>query len=676
MTSTGGEIELSDEVKTMEEINMDDTYYIPIDYYIREKTPDGADGRLVQYAASCKGSDFFGENNEKYITYYDVSNRLEVDEPGEGIIVTTKVGGKRVGNITSYSHLKSQNETDTATLYYAPVYGTTADSSNYSIITYLGNNGALAVQETWLFITKTVEANVDKNHFLEAKNEEFTFDLKLIGDIANERAIVFTYIWNGTQWIPEADTTYVITDNEGYILDVDGKRTVYWVGNSYKERLVNSDGTITAYSGPEKTDGNLIRVYKDEDNTDPLFKLTVDMRIKELKFNIDNATNTATATFTLKDGEGILVSGLSAGTSYIVTEHEIQNPAFEFVSVAGREDDDFEVNERTITGITEAGLTDEANYINKFTQELVKLDLRKTVVGTTDDKERDWTFEITFTPESDIVLYDSYDYKGSSFVDDVTPALDGTIEFTQNEDGSSTGSVKLKHGQNITIDNLPKGLEYKIEEVESNKNNFTTVPSNESGNLNEDGLVEYINASSLVDFEFKKVESENQENPLNGAKFTLYRLVCKDPTHHTDEDHNMLLDSNNINECFEKVGEKLSGEDNIDGQVKFEGIILGEEYRLVEDKATLGRVKPQGQWRVVFEAGKNVPDITALGENLPPAFVVKNGVELLLPNTSIFSFPSSGAIGTSLFYKIGLSLMFVGVVILAVIKLKMKTEKQ
>ena len=467
-----------------------------------------------------------------------------------------------------------------------------------------------------------------------------------------------------------------MTDNEGYILDLDGKRTKYWVGNDLESRTINSDGTITTYTGPDKETSETIRVYSDLSNTVPLYKITVDMKIKDLEFNVDKSTNIVTTTFTLKDGEGILISGLNAGTSYVVTEHEPQNPAFEFVSVTGRKDDDFEVNERTITGITEAGLTDEANYINKFTQELVKLDLRKTVVGTSEDKKRDWTFKITFIPQSDIVLYDSYDYKGSSFVDDVTPALDGKIEFTQNEDGSSTGSVKLKHGQNITIDNLPKGLEYKIEEVEEGKNNFTTVPSNESGKLDDDELVEYINASSLVDFEFKKVESENQENPLNGAKFTLYRLVCKDPTHHTDEDHNMLLDSNNINECFEKVGEKLSGEDNIDGQVKFEGIILGEEYRLVEDKATLGRVKPQGQWRVVFEAGKNVPDITALGENLPPAFVVKNGVELLQPNTSIFSFPSSGAIGTSLFYKIGLSLMFVGVVILAVIKLKMKTEKQ
>ena len=60
------------------------------------------------------------------------------------------------------------------------------------------------------------------------------------------------------------------------------------------------------------------------------------------------------------------------------------------------------------------------------------------------------------------------------------------IRFTKQADGSSIGSVSLKHGQSITILNLPEGTTYEVKEVDADKDGyFTKVDGNAKGTLSE-----------------------------------------------------------------------------------------------------------------------------------------------------------------------------------------------
>ena len=102
---------------------------------------------------------------------------------------------------------------------------------------------------------------------------------------------------------------------------------------------------------------------------------------------------------------------------------------------------------------------------------------------------------------------------------------------------------------------------------------------------------------------------------------------------------------------------------------------MNEEYRLVETKTIINRIKPEGQWKLKIEYvedDKITPDKTMLGENIelqitsignPPAFVKENG-ELLLPNRALFKFPTSGSIGSKTIYQIGLVIIVLGIVLL------------
>lgn len=108
------------------------------------------------------------------------------------------------------------------------------------------------------------------------------------------------------------------------------------------------------------------------------------------------------------------------------------------------------------------------------------------------------------------------------------------------------------------------------------------------------------------------------------------------------------------------VDTKTSGET---GEVSFDSLESGCEYRLVETKAPDGRVLPEGQWRVVTDENNRI-EITAVGGQsgrLPPAFATGKSDELLLPNVRPIDIPSSGGFGALPFLLGGGLLMLTAV---------------
>ncbi len=656
LVETGGTVELSGEVKNLSEIEKDKTYYFGIDYYAPYDGADGEKGRLVKYAVAYKGSDFYGKNDECYLALYDKQAEKEVETANDNTVVATKVGGRRTSRIERLAVNKTNNRTETSTMVSAPRYG--GPLSEDSIVDYLGNNGRLTVSATWLFINKVVNANVDKTHFYEPTNEEFEFELYLDKNIGTENAIVYgVYSWNGESWIPQKDKTYVITDNKGYILFSDGKSSSYWVGNSEAERLVNEDGTITVYDNKNKTGEKVIKIFKDENQLESLYKITSTMKTKKLNFTQENGE--IKTTFTLKDGEGLLLSGLLPETKWRVTENLTQDQLdrnFAFESITGREGDEVTITERTISGKTEAGLTDEANYRNNFTQYFKNLTIEKNVSGRRGDKEKEWEFEVKLTPKEDVILYDEYAYEGGSFIEGVEKAPNGKIELSKNEDGTSIGRIKLKHGQKITINNLPEGTSYEVIETEANLDDYITTSTNEKGILYKDQTTRYDNLKRTIELEFTKVKNEKLDEPIEATKFRLYRLICKDEAH--KEEHSKIIDINNLGTCWELYDEIISGEN---GKVKLKDLLPKEEYRLVEVEAAKDRIKPDGQWKIVYNSYEEEAEITAIaGKKMPPAFIKQENGELLLPNMAIYEIPLSGSTGTKIFTQIGMGMITTG----------------
>ena len=72
---------------------------------------------------------------------------------------------------------------------------------------------------------------------------------------------------------------------------------------------------------------------------------------------------------------------------------------------------------------------------------------------------------ITLTPAEYVTLKDSYEYTGTHA---------GTLLLTPNGDGSYSGTITLKHGESITIQDIPEGTLYEITEQEANQDGYET----------------------------------------------------------------------------------------------------------------------------------------------------------------------------------------------------------
>lgn len=85
------------------------------------------------------------------------------------------------------------------------------------------------------------------------------------------------------------------------------------------------------------------------------------------------------------------------------------------------------------------------------------LTLKKTVRGNMGDKNNDkFTFKVTLTGEDGKTYAENYAVVGGSVNETKTVKVDGNAY-----------NITIKHGEEITIANLPAGISYKVEEVAS-----------------------------------------------------------------------------------------------------------------------------------------------------------------------------------------------------------------
>jgi len=159
----------------------------------------------------------------------------------------------------------------------------------------------------------------------------------------------------------------------------------------------------------------------------------------------------------LKHGEVITFPKLLEGLSYTVTQQSYTNDGYTT-----------EPENRVYSGAIEKSKVTELKYVNNRTIQ-GQLLIDNSVTGSGGNKNKDFEYTVTFIGEG---ADKPYTYTKS---DDTT----GTIETGQK--------IVLKHGEAITVHNLPVGLTYTVQQTDYTSEEYTTTPGDFilTGNIEE-----------------------------------------------------------------------------------------------------------------------------------------------------------------------------------------------
>lgn len=196
------------------------------------------------------------------------------------------------------------------------------------------------------------------------------------------------------------------------------------------------DNTVTGNGGDQNKDFNYTIVFNGEGES------------VEYEYIKDGAKATLKSgdSIILKHGEEITFPLLLEGLSYTVTQQSYT-------------DDGYTTSPNTFiySGVIEKDKTKELAFVNN---RIVSgnLFIDNTVTGA-GDQSKDFEYTINF---ADTGASESYEYTKS----------DGTTGTIKSGD-----KILLKHGQSATINNLPVGLTYTVEQTDYANEDYTTEPS-------------------------------------------------------------------------------------------------------------------------------------------------------------------------------------------------------
>lgn len=270
-----------------------------------------------------------------------------------------------------------------------------------------------------------------------------------------------------------------------------------------------------------------------------------------------------------------------------------------------------------------------------------------------------------------------------------------------------TATIKLKNDESLTLKGLPEKAKMGVAEntytdYETTYKNVTDTgqPGQTEGVTDLTPIeiqqrtahkVEVTNTYHLEgDFTFKKIErtvegEQAKDNPLSGAVFAVYKLECTQsgsPSGDAGHDHEDELISiedpktgavaGEDKGCWELVGTPITS--GPDGVITISGIpvIENTEYRLAELQAPPGFTRPQGQWKLEYDAdGKKFIPVTGTPDDPnsasvgnPPAIEEASGdgttTTYKIRNYRPGELPFSGNTGIRMFLLLGGGLMLLG----------------
>ena len=207
---------------------------------------------------------------------------------------------------------------------------------------------------------------------------------------------------------------------------------------------------------------------------------------------IADGTISSGDTIELSHGQAITIQDLPTGTGFTVTEQEANQDGY----ITSAEGD---------TGTIAIGEPQTAVFTN--TKNLGTLNISKTVAGNAGETNKKFTFAVSLTTPDGDEDTESYPYTGVG-------VPDGTI--------ASGDTIKLAHGQSITIRDLPIGTEYTVTESEANKDGYATTVTGGTGTITV--------SESATFARFTNTKDSSTPTPGKGDPKTPTKETTKKPT--------------------------------------------------------------------------------------------------------------------------------------------------
>lgn len=299
-------------------------------------------------------------------------------------------------------------------------------------------------------------------------------------------------------------------------------------------------------------------------------------------------TTTGTGNSTTTTGTDV------SGTGYIADDNRSPSSSYISVDNVTRPSDGAIVYRNYDSPDAASKIELQVEYVN--TLQVGSITLEKQVLGDNPNTDYEYEFLVEFT----------------------------NIAGANLEQAPITQSVKLKHGESITLSGIPVGTDYKITEVidmalqeiqvENNiHNNISTENLIATGTIAINGEVDnqkftFVNNDITKGYgkiEITKVDKNNKELKLEGATFRLEKLVLDSGT------NEWIVDTS-----FTAI-EKTT---NQNGYTEFNNLDLGK-YRISEIKA------PEG-----YNLTNETVDVDITIDNILVSFTFENKEKLELPS--------------------------------------------
>ena len=205
-------------------------------------------------------------------------------------------------------------------------------------------------------------------------------------------------------------------------------------------------------------------------------------------------------TITLTHGQKITITGIPAGTVYTVKEVAKNGYALS-------------KDTSPLTGEINKNQTVEINVVNQVIP-TGSLRISKTVVSNGNaladsDTKAEFTFKVKFEDAQGTELNGAYPYTRDGET--------GTI--------SSSGEVMLKHGQQITISNLPKGTHYTVWEVKTDAAKDYTADIKVGGGVTKADAADDMLVGGKGEISFNSEAAVEFINTVNTGSLSIQKRV-------------------------------------------------------------------------------------------------------------------------------------------------------